>query len=191
MVLKLQLRAIERTVPTDKWQTREECAHCLDYLGGVIENVRRLARNLRPAVLEDLGLAAGLRVLAGEFRKYHETELSLEMDDIEGLFSQDEEITIYRIFQETFTNIAKHAQASRMEIVIRRLADGASFQVVDNGRGFDLERGMGREATKKGLGLAALEERVHMLGGTLQIRSQENLGTEILFTVPAEDRTKG
>jgi PAS domain S-box-containing protein len=189
MVLKLQLRAIEKLVPSDQWQTREECAHCLDYLGGVIENVRRLARNLRPSVLEDLGLAAGLRVLVGEFRKYHEIELSLEMDDIEGLFSQDEEITIYRIFQETFTNIAKHAQASQVNIIIRRLADVASFQVVDDGLGFDLERVIGREAAKKGLGLAALEERVHMLGGTLEIRAQENLGTKILITVPTGDRT--
>jgi PAS domain S-box-containing protein len=191
MVLKLQLRSIEKAVPSDQWQIREECTHSLEYLNGVVENVRRLARNLRPAVLEDLGLAAGLRVLSGEFRKYHEAELSLEMDDIEGLFSRDDEINIYRIFQETLTNIGKHAQARRVNIVIKHQDGGVSFQVMDDGLGFDLERVLTRDAAKQGLGLAALEERVHMLGGTLEIRSQEDLGTEISFTVPAEDRIEG
>lgn len=184
MVLKMQLRAIERTVPPEQWRTKEECAHSLDYLKGVIDNVRRLARNLRPSVLDDLGLAAGLRGLAEEFRKYHDVELSLEMDGVEGLFSRDEEVNLYRIFQETLTNIAKHSQARQVNIVIRRSPDGVLFQVTDDGVGFDLDQVMVRDAAKKGLGLAALEERVRILGGTLKIKAQEHRGTEISFTVP-------
>jgi PAS domain S-box-containing protein len=185
MVLKMQLRAIEKTVPLEQWRTKEECAHTLNYLNTVIDNVRRLARNLRPSVLDDLGLAAGLRVLGEEFRKYHEIELSLKMDDIEGLFSRDEEINLYRIFQETLTNIAKHAQARQVSIVIRRQADGVSFQVTDDGVGFDLDQVLVRDAAKKGLGLAALEERVRILGGALTIKAHEPRGTEISFTVPS------
>jgi PAS domain S-box-containing protein len=184
MVLKLQLRAIEKTVPADQWQTRNECVHSLNYLNGVIHNVRRLARNLRPSVLEDLGLSAGLRVLTEEFRDYHEMDISLEMDEIEGLFSQDEEINIYRIFQETLTNIAKHAQARRVNLAIRRQADSVTFKAVDDGVGFDLEQVLARDPAKKGLGLAALEERVHMLGGTQIIRTQAHQGTEVSFIVP-------
>ncbi len=184
MVLKLQLRAIERTVPSDQWRTREECSHSLEYLNGVIDNVRRLSRNLRPAVLEDLGLSAGLRSLTEEFLAYHEIDISLEMDDIEGLFSREEEINIYRIFQETLTNIAKHAQARRVKLVIKRQADSVIFKVVDDGVGFDLEQVLGRDPATKGLGLAALEERVHMLGGTQTILTQERRGTEVSFTVP-------
>ena len=192
MVLKLQIRAIEKTVPTDQWRIREECAHCLNYLNGVINNVRRLARNLRPAVLEDLGLSAGLRVLAEEFRTYHEVGLTLEMDDIEGLFSRDEEINIYRMFQETLTNIAKHARASRVSLVITRRDGAVSFKVTDDGVGFNLEQVLARDPAKKGLGLAALEERVHMLGGTLTIQSQEHRGTEISILVPSrENRIAG
>jgi PAS domain S-box-containing protein len=184
MVLKLQLRAIERTVPSDQWKTREECAHSLGYLNGVIQNVRRLARNLRPSVLEDLGLSAGLRVLTEEFRAYHEIDMSLEMDNIDGLFSRDDEINIYRIFQETLTNIAKHAHARRVNLSITRQADSVTFRVVDDGVGFDLEQVLARDPGKKGLGLAALEERVRMLGGTQTIRTQENQGTEVSFIVP-------
>ena len=184
MVLKLQLRAIERMVPQDQWQFREECTHCLNYLNGVIDNVRRLSRDLRPAVLEDLGLSSGLRVLAGDFCEYHEVELSLEIDDIEGLFSPDEEINIYRIFQETLTNIAKHAAAQQIRLVISRRNNQVNFQVVDNGVGFDLDQVLARDPAKKGLGLAALEERVRMLGGKLTIKSQKHQGTEIYFSVP-------
>jgi PAS domain S-box-containing protein len=183
MVLKMQLRAIEKMVPPEQWRTKEECAHSLNYLNGVIDSVRRLARNLRPSVLDDLGLAAGLRVLGEEFCKYHEIELSLEMDDIEGLFSRDEEINLYRIFQETLTNIAKHAQARQVSLVIRRSPDGVLFQVTDDGVGFDLDQILVRDPAKKGLGLAALKERVHILGGSLTIKSQEHRGTEISFTV--------
>ncbi|MHB9072826.1 MAG: PAS domain-containing protein [Desulfobaccales bacterium] len=190
MVLKMQLRAIEKTVPPEQWRAKEECVHCLDYLNGVIDNVRRLARNLRPSVLDDLGLAAGLRVLGEEFCKYHEIELSLEMDDIEGLFSRDEEINLYRIFQETLTNIAKHAQARKVSIIIRRSPDGVSFQVADDGVGFDLDQVLVRDAAKKGLGLAALEERMHILGGALTIKAQEHRGTEVSFTVPRTETKK-
>jgi PAS domain S-box-containing protein len=184
MVLKLQLRAIEKTVPPDQWKTREACARSLDYLNEVINSVRRLARNLRPAVLEDLGLSAGLRVLTEEFRAYHEIDISLETDDIDGLFSQDDEINIYRIFQETLTNIAKHAQATRVNLVITRQADCVTFKVMDDGVGFDLEQALARAPDKKGLGLAALEERVHMLRGTQTIRTQARQGTEVSFIVP-------
>ncbi|MFA4904389.1 MAG: PAS domain S-box protein [Desulfobaccales bacterium] len=188
MVLKMQLRAIEKMVPPEQWRTKEECAHSLDYLNGVIDNVRRLARNLRPSVLDDLGLVAGLRVLGEEFCKYHEIELSLKMDDIEGLFSRDEEVNLYRIFQETLTNIAKHSQARQVSIVIRRSPDGVSFQVTDDGVGFDLDQILVRDAAKKGLGLAALEERVHILGGALTIKAQKHRGTEIFFTVPSMEK---
>jgi two-component system NarL family sensor kinase len=189
MVLKLQLRAIERMVPADQWRIREDSNHCLDYLNGVIDNVRRLSRNLRPAVLEDLGLSSGLRVLADDFRAYHEAELSLEMDDIEALFSREEEINLYRIFQETLTNIAKHAQARHIHLSITRQTGSVTFKIADDGVGFDLEQTLTAPA-KKGLGLVALEERVYMLGGTLTIRSQEHQGTEIIFTVPLKPTTE-
>ncbi|MEJ2672556.1 MAG: GAF domain-containing protein [Deltaproteobacteria bacterium] len=184
MVLKLQVSSIEKTVPMDQWATKEECAHCLAYLNGVIENVRRLARNLRPTLLEDLGLAAGLRALIEEFRKYYEVEVALEMDDIDGVFSQQGEINIYRIFQEIINNIGKHAQAKRISIAVTRCDDSLCFRVADDGVGFDLERVRARDAAQKGLGLSALEERVYMLSGKLKIQTQKRQGTEVTFTLP-------
>lgn len=184
MVLKMQIRGIEKMLTPGQWQIKQQCDQTLGYLTAVVDNVRRLSRDLRPSILEDLGLSAALRVLADEFRKYYEVELSLDMDDIGHLFSREEEINIYRIFQECLTNIAKHAQASRVAIAIKRQGGLVAFRVEDNGRGFDLEGALTADPASRGLGLSALEERVHMLGGALEIRSQADRGTTISFTMP-------
>ena len=118
------------------------------------------------------------------FRTYHGIDVSLDMDDIAGLFAPHDEINIYRIFQESLTNIAKYAQATQVSFTIRKLAGQVSFRVEDNGRGFDREDILAREASKRGLGLAAMEERMRMLGGSLEIWSQEGQGTSITFMVP-------
>ncbi len=196
MVLKMQIRGIEKVLTPGQWQIKQQCDQTLAYLTAVVDNVRRLSRDLRPSILEDLGLSAALRVLADEFRKYYEVELSLDMDDIGDLFSREEEINIFRIFQECLTNIAKHARASRVAIAIKRQDGRVAFRVEDNGRGFDLEGALTADRASRGLGLSALEERVHMLGGALEIRSQQDRGTTIAFTVPLTtpwraDRTPG
>ncbi|MGB8992844.1 MAG: GAF domain-containing protein [Desulfobaccales bacterium] len=196
MVLKLQIRGIEKMLTPGQWQIKQQCDQTLGYLTAVVDNVRRLSRDLRPSILEDLGLSAALRVLADEFRKYHEVELSLDMDDLSDLFSPEEEINMFRIFQECLTNIAKHARASRVAIAIKRQEGRVAFRVEDNGRGFDLEGARTADPASRGLGLSALEERVHMLGGALEIRSQEDRGTTLAFTVPLTtpwraDRTPG
>jgi PAS domain S-box-containing protein len=184
MVLKMQIRGIEKMLTPAQWQIKQQCDQTLAYLTGVVDNVRRLSRDLRPSILEDLGLPAALQVLADEFGKYYEVELSLDMDDIGDLFSREEEINIYRIFQECLTNIAKHARASRVAITIKRHDGRVAFRVEDNGRGFDLERALTADPPSRGLGLSALEERVHMLGGALEIRSEADRGTTIAFAVP-------
>ncbi|MCK9376780.1 MAG: PAS domain S-box protein [Syntrophobacterales bacterium] len=184
MVLKMQIRAIERMLPPEQWQTREQCAEALNYMIGIVDNVRRLSRDLRPAVLEDLGLPAALRLLLEEMQRYYNLELELDLDDQEGLLTRDEQVNIYRIFQESLTNIVKHARASRVRIAIKREAGGVSVRVEDNGVGFDLAAVLARDAARQGLGLAALEERVRMLGSKLTITSRENQGTSLAFFVP-------
>ncbi|MFA5111209.1 MAG: PAS domain S-box protein [Desulfobaccales bacterium] len=184
MVLKMQIRSIEKLLPADQWQTREQCAGALSYMNSIVDNVRRLSRDLRPAVLEDLGLPAALRLLLEEMHKYYGLELTLDLDDLEGLLSRDEQVNIYRIFQESLTNIVKHARASRVNIAIKREAGGVSVRVEDNGVGFDLAAVLARDAAGQGLGLAALEERVRMMGSKLTIDSRKNRGTTLAFIVP-------
>jgi signal transduction histidine kinase len=108
-----------------------------------------------------------------------------EMDD---LFSHEGRITVYRIVQECLTNIAKHAQATQVSIVISKQDGGILFRVEDDGKGFDVKEAFGRDPTKKGLGLSAMYERVRILGGSLDIWSEKGTGTRITFKVPLDER---
>lgn len=184
LVLKLQMRAIEKRLPPDQQILRQESEQNLRQIDRIIEDVRRIARNLSPSVLENLGLAAALRNLCEEFSRNQSLNLSLDIDDIPGSFSPEAQSHIYRIFQESLTNIAKHAQASRASLAIKRRDGGVVFVIEDDGIGFQLEEVQVREGAERALGLATMAERVRMLGGELYIISNRGGGTKISFIVP-------
>jgi PAS domain S-box-containing protein len=184
MVLKLQLKAVEREVPPGLPGVRTELDSGIHYINAIVENVRRLARDLRPAILEDLGLAVALKHLFNDFSQHNDIKMSVEMEDIEDLFSPEGQLIIYRIFQEALTNIGKYAQANQVSINIKRQKQDTVFTIKDNGKGFDVNRVLAGDSSQRGLGLSAMEERVYMLGGSLEIWSQEGRGTRISFTVP-------
>jgi signal transduction histidine kinase len=182
MVAKMRLRAIERSVPAG--EAKKECGDLLKYLDEVIENVRRLSHDLMPSVLEDLGLQAALLHFLDEFAKYTGIRLSTDLDDIQALFSPEKQLIIYRIFQESLNNITKHARATEVSVAMKREPGGVSFRLEDNGEGFDVQKVLASDSRKRGLGLAALEERVRMMGGSLQMVSQIGIGTRISFFIP-------
>jgi signal transduction histidine kinase len=184
LVLKLQLRAIEERLRPDQQTLRQESKQTLRQIDRIIEDVRRLARNLSPSVLEDLGLAVALRNLCEEFGRHQSLNLSLDMADILGSFSPEAQSHIYRIFQESLTNIGKYAQASRVSLVIKRRDGGVAFVIKDNGIGFQLEEVQTRDGAERAMGLATMAERVRMLGGELDITSKRGGGTRISFIVP-------
>ena len=163
------------------------CRCRVTYINEVIENVRRLSRDLSPSILENLGLSAAIRWLVDAFTKHTKIGCSLDMMEIENVFSEEEEITIYRMIQECLTNIAKHAQATHVYLVIREQEGCALFQVEDNGRGFNVREAFSKDSGKKGFGLSSMYERTRMLGGSIDISSQEGSGTRITFTVPLDD----
>jgi PAS domain S-box-containing protein len=186
-VLKLQLRSIEKKLRKDQIALRGDFEETLHFIDGVIENVRRLSRDLSPSILEDLGLRAALQWMIDNFTKHYNIKSSVDMAKIDSFFSQEEQILIFRIFQESLTNIVKHAQANHLSIIIRQQEGKVSFVVEDDGNGFDVNLIRASDVTEKGLGLAAMEERTHMLGGSLNIWSQEKEGTRITITIPVEE----
>ncbi len=184
-VLKLQVRAIERDLPAETQpELKQECRELLQYLDGVIENVRRLSRDLSPSILEDLGLEAALKYLLEGLGKYFDVNLAIEVKDLNSLFPPEAQIIIYRIFQEGLNNITKHAGASKVSVAVRQSDGKVSFILEDDGGGFEVGSVMGRNATCRGLGLAALDERARMLGGTCQVWSRLGGGTKIMVNVP-------
>jgi PAS domain S-box-containing protein len=184
MVLKLKMRSILNGLRPNQDAVKGACDDALRYLNEVTENVRRLSRDLSPSILEDLGFSVAMRRLAHTFAKHSQIECSLDMVDIDGLFSAEEQIILYRMFQECLTNVAKHAQATHVSLIVREQEDSVLFCVEDNGRGFDVLEAISKSSGKRGLGLAALQQRARMLRGSVKIKSQEGTGTTVLIAVP-------
>jgi signal transduction histidine kinase len=181
-VLKMQLRRVEKNLPAG--MPKEQLWSALDHLNEVVDDVRRLSQDLRPSILEHMGIAAALKHLADAFSKENQIPVALDMDSIQGLFSPEAEVIIYRIFQEAFANIAQHARASSVMMSIKKSDGGVAFQVEDDGQGFDSPKVLNEEVTRRGLGLAAMTERMRMLHGSLDIWSREGQGTRISFVLP-------
>ncbi|MEW6289643.1 MAG: PAS domain S-box protein [Thermodesulfobacteriota bacterium] len=184
MVLKLKVRAIQRAWGGAGQGLKKECDDVIAYINEVTENVRRLSRDLSPSILEDLGLTIAVRRLVESSVSLYNITCSLDMTELDDLFSRDQKITVYRIVQECLTNIAKHSQASHVWITLRRQEDSFFFEVKDDGQGFDVQKAFGRNHPQHGLGLSAMNERVRMLGGSLEVLSSKGKGTTISFSIP-------
>lgn len=186
--LKLQLRSISNKLRKDQTRLREECSQMLDYINEVIENVRRLSHDLCPSLLDNVGLGAALRHLLENYRMFYKVSDNLnDLDDIDKYLSGSTKIHLYRIFQEILTNIEKHAKATAINIAVHRENSRLAITVTDNGCGFPVEN-LEQKASQTGLGLSAINERIHMLGGSLKITTKEKAGTSIHFSVPLQKK---
>jgi len=189
-VLKIHLVAVEDRLRGDQGDLKSDCEQLLDYIDGVIENVRRLSWDLSPYILEDLGLSSSLRYLIDEICLNHQIDSTVVIDKIDHLFSPETKINIYRIFQESLTNIARHGQASLIKVRIKKQVDKVSFMVQDNGEGFEKEKVLLKPLTQRGLGLTAMRERALMAQGSLQIWTRVGQGTKVTFVIPTDQRGK-
>ena len=189
-VLKLQLRSIEKALNTEQSALKEDCEKTLQYVDQIIENVRRLSRDLSPSILEDLGLTAAIQWLIEDFGKHSTIKVDIDMPVLDNLFSDDAQIIIYRIFQEAFTNIGKHALADTVSVVVEETESSVHFMVQDDGKGFDIKQIEARYPTERSLGLLAMDERARMLDGQLLVHSRNGTGTRITFTVPIDSEKK-
>jgi signal transduction histidine kinase len=187
-VMKLQIRVVERGLNADQEAIREDCEKLLEYIDQVIEEVRRLSLDLSPTVLEDLGLTAALRWLISNLGKIPDMSITADVAEIDHLYSANNWITIYRIIQEALTNVAKHARAENVSVVIRPHDHRVVFSIEDDGEGFDPDQVMRKDAFEKGFGLTTLNERVGIMGGTLDLWSRKGEGTRITFNIPIENR---
>ena len=154
-------------------------------LDQIEKQLRRLSHELRPTVLDDLGLAPAIRFLADGFSK----RTGLAVPVISGLqerLPKNVETTVYRIVQEALTNAAKHSGAQTVKIQLERVGRVLRCAIVDDGTGFDVSEVLGAKP-RKGLGLLGIQERLNAIGGTLKFRSAPGKGTELLIQLPLED----
>jgi signal transduction histidine kinase len=152
----------------------------------VLENLHRLAMDLRPASLDYLGLVAALRQHIQSFNRQHGHLTTAQFEAI--AFDQERlpslvETTLYRIAQEALTNVARHAQATQVDVLLKRRGERLVMIIEDNGVGFDVET----MVQKQRLGLVGMRERAEMMDGSLAIESVPGAGTTIYVEVPYAD----
>jgi len=184
-LIKLRIGLVDLNLEQHQQELKEHCDSASSHIDRVIDYTRRLSRDLCPAILEELGVTAALRRLVTESTRASNIRISADIADIDHLFSQQSCFLLYRIFQESLTNIMKHSGATEVKISALREDGRVSFLVQDNGIGMDVEEaGAGREAGGRGLGLAIMRERVRTLGAALEIWSRRGMGTRLSFSVP-------
>ncbi|HVW64973.1 MAG TPA: HAMP domain-containing protein [Nitrosospira sp.] len=155
---------------------RRNVSELVDMAG---QSVRNIAEHLRPATLE-LGIIPAIKKLADEFRKHGGPPCSLQLTEEPIDLDEDQTVTIFRIVQESLTNITRHAEASRVEIVLLQNLGELLVEVRDDGRGFD----PACAAMAKSFGLLGMRERASLLGGSIDITSEPRQGTVVSLRIP-------
>jgi len=157
----------------------ESTARLRELVVTTLQDVRRLAVELRPSALDDFGLVPALERLVDTFREQTGIDVDLEPQLGDERLPSDVETTLYRITQEALTNVVKHANAERVSIVLTRRDGTISAVIEDDGRGFEEGSGSGN-----GLGLLGMRERVALVDGRLSIESSPGSGTTLSIEVP-------
>jgi two-component system, NarL family, sensor histidine kinase NreB len=143
----------------------------------LIEEVREISWELRPSVLDDLGLVPAIRSFLGRYGEHYKIDLKFDCS-LHKRLTINIELTIYRIIQEALTNIRKYAQSEKARISINEFENKVMVTIEDWGMGFDPDK------CARGVGLFSMEERARAVGGTLQIHSGVGEGTKIILEVP-------
>lgn len=180
--IKINLDMVNSEIPPGFEGLKARVGDAVSLISSTLDSVRRLSFELRPSMLDDLGLITVLGKLVSDFRKRTGIEIGFEHYGIEERLSQEMEVTLYRVVQEALTNIMKHSGARKVEVVLTHEEDRGivSLKVEDDGAGIP---GQGRKETK-GFGLMGIRERVSLLGGNFRIFSQEGSGTKIFIDIP-------
>jgi PAS domain S-box-containing protein len=157
---------------------REELDETLDLVRELVGEARQVIYDLRPTVLDDFGLAAAVRLQVATL-KADGLQIDLEEALGDGRLPQEVETTLFRVAQEALTNIRKHAQASRVHIVLDRQGGSVRLLVRDEGRGFSPNGPTRRNGRGEKVGLSGMRERVSLLGGRFELHSEPGAGTTI------------
>jgi len=177
----LALEEVGRDLPPPH---RERLPGIRDLLDRIEEELRRLSHELRPTILDDLGLVPALEWLIQGVSTRTGLPIALE-GSTEGRLPPLIETALYRIVQEALTNVTKHARATRVMVRLRREASRIRCVIQDDGIGFDAPTVLARRG-ERGLGLIGIQERLFPLGGSLEITSSPGRGTALSITIPLE-----
>ncbi|MDF5752641.1 sensor histidine kinase [Spongiactinospora sp. TRM90649] len=174
--LTVVLLSLKHTLGRAPAELRPELLAVQETVRGSLDEVRQVARRLRPGVLEDLGLQSALSALTNDLAEAGGVEVTRTIDPDLPEMSDEVELVLYRIAQEGLTNVARHAQAGHVRLSLRAEAGGLVLRVTDDGRG---------GARPDGAGVRGMRERALLIGARLTVTSPPGEGTDVRLVVPA------
>lgn len=182
--LKMDLSWLVKRLDKDQKQLCDKARLMSKLIDMNIQTVKRISTELRPGLLDDLGIAAALEWQAEEFKERTgiQCDITVKPEDIS--LDRNRSTTIFRIFQETLTNVVRHADATKVRINLKQNGEDLILQVKDNGKGITEKQ----ISSPKSIGLIGMKERVTFLGGRLRITGEKNRGTIVTVSIPMNDK---
>lgn len=180
--LILQVEYCQKLLEVDPLQVNEELEVLKTIAKVNLQTIRKIIFALRPMDLDDLGLVPAVKRYLSEFERTSNLPVSFRFIGTEGRYTQAIEVAVFRIVQEALNNVIKHAQASKVEVILETQLDSISAVVRDDGVGFEV----GGEVGSDSFGLRGMQERTDLLEGELTVRSLPGQGTEVFVMVPVK-----
>jgi signal transduction histidine kinase len=185
LIHKLDAQISDRNAGITK-PVLERLTELNDLAEGILKGIRRYSQQLRPAILDDLGLIAALEWMADNLIKEKGIEVDTQLEIQSNELPVEAQLVLFRIAQEALTNIRKHAGASRVVIRLESRLDKKRMIIADNGRGFTIPSRLSDLSGQAKFGLIGMRERAQLLNGTMSIKSTPGKGTSIEIEIPAD-----
>jgi len=184
-MLAIELQQLERFFPEDSPEGRQKVQELWKKAHVLSTEIQHLSHQLHSAKLEHLGIIPALRGLCNEFSEQHKIEVDFQHQQVPTGLDSDVALGLFRIAQESLHNIAKHSHAKKVRLELAGTAGKLVLRVSDDGIGFDLAA----PASRTGLGMISMNERIRLVGGTLQLSSIPSLGTQVEAAIPLSPPT--
>ncbi|MGD0277142.1 MAG: PAS domain S-box protein [Syntrophales bacterium] len=178
--LQMDLSWLGSQLPADAAHLQDKADRMSHLVDTTIDMVHRISTELRPILLDELGLSAAIEWQAKEFQNRSGIRCDLHLDDMDSSIDKDLVTTLFRIFQETLTNIARHAGAKTVKVQLIQDGKELSLKVSDNGRGITQKQ----IDDPKSFGIIGIRERVNLWGGSVRITGKKDMGTKVMVRIP-------
>jgi len=184
--MKMDLSWLDNRLPKDQRSLLEKTKAMSKLADATLQTVKKISTELRPELLDDLGLPAAIEWQAEEFQTRTGIKCEITVDPEDIILDKDRSTAIFRIFQETLTNVARHAKATKVKVSLKEKAGKIELKVRDNGKGITEEQ----VSNPKSFGLIGIKERAYYLGGKVVIKGLQDKGTTLTIRIPLPKKGK-
>ncbi len=179
-VLKIEISLLCRDFAADNEQVKNKVDVISDLINQAVQTIQQITAKLRPGILDEVGLVAALEWQAEEFSRHTGIPCKIHLPEQEIKLEQEKATALFRIFQESLTNVARHSQANRVSIFLKNTEQKVFLEIIDNGRGINRQQ----IESPQSLGLLGMRERAMVFGGQLEIHGVPGQGTRVKVELP-------